>query len=144
MIFDEIQNLKKYKNLIPHFNSIEKIVNTNLTNLKEGSYQVQDGLRYIVSKYTSQKDKPFEVHYDEIDLQIIIEGEEKMEIGKPILEIQKYDKETDCALSSGYTTASLKAATNTFVIFYPNEYHKPGITYSDEKLIKKIIFKIKK
>jgi YhcH/YjgK/YiaL family protein len=144
MIFDRIENLGKYESVIPHYKSIKEILKKDLLNHKEGCYKVEEGLSYIVSKYETLKEKPFEVHHEKIDLQIVISGEEKMELGKPTLEIQSYDSEGDCALSEGHSTSTIYSTNENFALFYPFEYHKPGISINEDILIKKIIFKIKK
>ena len=143
MIFDKIENINRYEKSIPYYEEIIEIINQNIESKSIGEYKVNDELRYIISQYESIRDKPFEVHKNEIDLQIILNGNEKMEIGNPVEIIQKYDKIGDCALAIGVPIASVNARVNDFVLFSIGEYHKPGIMIEEKQTIKKIIFKIK-
>lgn len=143
MIFDNIRNINKYKVIIPHYNEIIELLEKDLKNVELGEYKVNNNLRYIISKYNGEREKPFEVHKNEIDLQIILSGKEKMEVGNPTKELQKYDIKSDCALSLGNTSASIFVRKNDFVLFFREEYHKPGILIDESITIKKVIFKIK-
>lgn len=143
MIFDKIENISRYEKSIPYYEEIIEIINQNIDSKEIGEYKVNDELRYVISQYESVRDKPFEVHKNEIDLQLMLSGIEKMEIGNPTEIIQEYDRIGDCALAIGETTVSVNAGVNDFVLFPIGEYHKPGIMIKEIKTIKKIIFKIK-
>jgi YhcH/YjgK/YiaL family protein len=86
----------------------------------------------------------WESHRKYIDLQLVITGEEKM--GKypfPKLTVTNpYDESKDLANYSGdgeiYTVPA-----GTFMIFFPADAHRPNITPGGNKVIKKIVIKVK-
>jgi biofilm protein TabA len=119
----------------------------NLATLPTGRHVIDgDNVFAIVSEGPSKDyDKTaFESHKNYIDLQFVISGEENM--GKaPLTDItldKPYNEKNDIMFYTGegkiYTVAQ-----NGFLIFFPSDAHRPNITPGGNKVVKKIVVKIR-
>jgi YhcH/YjgK/YiaL family protein len=87
-----------------------------------------------------------EAHKKFIDLHYCIWGGEKIEWAPTkLLTIQKeYDHKTDATLyNPSKTVDSIIVAAGKFAIFFPDEAHMPKIYNDTNKLVKKVVIKIK-
>ncbi|MBC7889533.1 MAG: YhcH/YjgK/YiaL family protein [Ferruginibacter sp.] len=119
----------------------------NLDSLPKGKYPI-DGDN-VTASVTEDPTKDFEntgweSHRKFIDVQCIISGEEKMGV-YPITEsvvIKEYDDKKDVA---NYTTPGkfYIAGPGMFFIFFPSDAHRPNITPGGNKLVKKIVIKVR-
>ncbi len=150
MIFDTIENLKKYKN-IPQQDAIIKFLQeTNISTLSEGDIEIKGKdlyvkvLRYVPKDVTENN---FEIHKTYTDVQIIMNGEEKMQIVNPkyLQEINRYSEESDFQFFSAQEYISdIVVRENEFVVFFPGEPHKPGCNYQQRNQpVMKLVFKVK-
>jgi YhcH/YjgK/YiaL family protein len=150
MIIDTIKNAGKYTSLHPLFaKAFEYLRENNLENLPDGTVEISDGLKAIISnkpgktKQTSLE--KFECHQQNIDIQVCVKGKET--IGWKPLENSTtpktdYNAEKDVQFFSEEPETFFELHDQQFVIFYPEDVHAPMI--GDEKeLIKKIVFKVK-
>ncbi len=143
MIKDKLSNLNRYGN---KFHEITDYIHkVNLNELLIGKYIISDKCFVIVNVY---KTVPFnnilENHHRYIDLQIVQKGIEQVYFSDvDLLSLsQSYNSEEDFELFNG-EDSSLVLREGEFIILYPGEAHKPGVTFnnlSDE--VQKIVFKI--
>lgn len=120
----------------------------NLQTIAKGKYPI-DGDNVFAS-VTEDPSKDFdktnwESHRKYIDLQCVVVGEEKM--GKwPVAEVttttKPYDETKDVA---NYTAPGkfYNIPAGTFIIFFPGEAHRPNITPGGNKVVKKIVIKVR-
>jgi biofilm protein TabA len=120
----------------------------DLKTLAKGKYSV-DGDNVFVS-VTEDPSKDFEKtnwesHRKYIDVQCVITGDEKM--GKwAVSEVTSITKPYDEAKDVANYTAPGKfhvVKAGTFIIFFPGEAHRPNITPGGNKVVKKIVVKVK-
>jgi biofilm protein TabA len=120
----------------------------DLKTLAKGKYPV-DGDNVFVS-VTEDPGKDFEKtnwesHRKYIDVQCIITGDEKM--GKwPVAEATTITKPYDEAKDVANYTAPGKfhvVHAGSFIIFFPGEAHRPNITPGGNKVVKKIVVKVR-
>ncbi len=121
--------------------------NHNLDSLPKGKYPV-DGDN-VTASVTEDPSKDFEKtnwesHRKFIDIQCIISGEEKMGIC-PISKAtvtKEYDDKKDVA---NYTADGkfYVGGKGTFFIFFPSDAHRPNITPGGNKVVKKIVIKVR-
>lgn len=119
----------------------------NLDSLPKGKYPI-DGDN-VTASVTEDPSKDFEKtnwesHRKFIDIQCIISGEEKMGV-YPVAEAQvtkEYDEKKDVA---NYTAPGkfYVGRPGTFFIFFPSDAHRPNITPGGNKLVKKIVIKVR-
>jgi len=150
MIFDAIENLKKYAN-IPQQDAILKFLQeTDVLRLSEGDIEIKGKDLYVkVLRYVPKDaaENNFETHKIYTDVQMIINGEEKMQVvnTKYLQEITGYNKESDFQFFSAQKYISdIVVRENEFVVFFPGEPHKPGCNYQQrDKPVLKLVFKVK-
>ena len=119
----------------------------NLQTLEKGKYPI-DGDNVFAS-VTEDPSKDFdktnwESHRKYIDLQCIITGEEKMGV-YPVSKAtvsKEYDEKKDVANYSAEGKFYVGTA-GTFFIFFPSDAHRPNITPGGNKIVKKIVIKVR-
>ncbi|MGC4100805.1 NanQ anomerase/TabA/YiaL family protein [Ferruginibacter sp.] len=119
----------------------------DLVTLAKGKYPI-DGDNVFAS-ITEDPSKDFdkttwESHRKYIDLQYIITGEEKMGVW-PVAKatvIKEYDDKKDVA---NYTAEGkfYVGTPTTFFLFFPTDAHRPNITPGGNKVVKKLVIKIR-
>jgi YhcH/YjgK/YiaL family protein len=86
----------------------------------------------------------FESHKNYIDLQYVITGEENM--GRTRVESLTVDKAYNDKADIAYYKGDGKIYTvpqNSFLLFFPGEAHRPNITPGGNKVVKKVVIKIR-
>ena len=148
MIIDDLKNAKNYyglsKNLEKAFKFLE---NNDLKNFKEGIFKIEgDDIYMNVQAYETKpiEEGKWEAHKKYIDIQYMIEGEEKFgfcNIDK--LQIKTpYNEEKDVYFLDGDAGEFVTAKAGEFLIFYPQDAHMPCLSVKESKKIKKTIVKI--
>ena len=148
MIIDSLENADKYFSLNPFFAAAFAWVRSqDLNNLADGTYQIQEGLKAIMSakggKTAAESLEKFECHQKAIDIQLCISGTET--IGwKPISKCKnfkaEYNPEKDVTFYDETPDMYFQLTDNQFGIFFPEDVHAPMI---GEGLIKKLVVKVK-
>ena len=148
MIFDNLENLNLYTGVIPQLKDIIELINSGNMEYTKGSYTTDiKGVRYNVAEYLSkdQDEAPeFEFHKKEIDLQIMVEGEEIIDGASrdATRYTEEYNKDTDCSMVETIENNFVHLVKDMFVIYLTGEPHKPGLAVENPSPVKKIIFKI--
>lgn len=147
MIFDDIQGLRKYTNLIPQVDKIIDILNSGeLDGLPAGSYPTdRDDLRFMVNEYipSMENDKKHEYHGKEIDVQVMVKGIEKCTYSTIPGDTNPIDyTKGDIAFSAVEPDEECILSEDKVVIYFPGELHKPGIGIIEGALNRKIVFKV--
>lgn len=143
MIYDKLEKITTYSALFSEL--VEYIKKTNLNTLPIGKNEISDTLFVLVNEYkTSIADTDIlENHAKFIDVQVILSGEERVAVSHSYSEITKeYDQEADYELVRA-NGQLFRFAEKYFMIFYPGEYHRPGISVKEPALVKKLVFKVK-
>ncbi|MBI5073761.1 MAG: YhcH/YjgK/YiaL family protein [Nitrospirae bacterium] len=149
MIHDSLINLGMYLSLHPHFADVLAFLKkheNNLSDLIPGSYGINNNGAYAsVSEYESKpvSEGFLEYHRKFIDIQIMIEGREKIGIArKERCRDQGYEEEKDMGKLEGNSDFITMDRT-CFAIFFPQDAHMPQISCSDQrKKVKKVVFKV--
>lgn len=121
--------------------------NTNLVELSTGKHVIDGDNVYALVTEAPTKDyekTAFESHRRYIDLQYVITGEENM--AKAPLSSVVVSKPYDEAADIAYYTGEGKTYTvpaGTFMLFFPTEAHRPNITPGGNKVVKKIVVKVR-
>ncbi|HZX73778.1 MAG TPA: YhcH/YjgK/YiaL family protein [Cyclobacteriaceae bacterium] len=120
---------------------------TNLQTVAVGRVAIDGDNVYAIITEAPSKDydkTAFESHKNYIDLQFVISGEENM--GKATLESLKLDKPYVERNDIMYYTGEGKIYTipqNNFFLFFPTDAHRPNITPGGNKVVKKVVIKIR-
>jgi YhcH/YjgK/YiaL family protein len=122
---------------------------SDLTKLSVKRYDIDgDNLYAIVSEALTknEEDTRFEAHRKYIDIQHVINGAEQMSV-TPLAdkkdELVPYDSAKDVEFMTVNTTASYEATPDKFFIFFPGDIHRPSVKIGDNKIVRKVVVKVK-
>lgn len=146
MILDNIENFNKYICLNNNFKKIsDYLAEHDLLNMQTGCYEIDGRNLYVnIDEYETKDSSIPEAHRQYIDVQIVLDGHEKIgyanvNCGKSEID---YNAEKDIEFLSA-DCEYLKAYKGRFFIFYPQDIHQPCITDEEKSKVKKAVFKIK-
>lgn len=149
MIIDSLHNASKYFSLHPSFaKAFEYISKTDLHAIEPGKYEIdEDRLKATVFQKkgmtVEESTSKFECHNKFIDIQLCIDGVEKMG-WKPrqncVTEKAPYNEEKDVLFYTDAPDMFFELNKGQFAIFFPTDVHAPMI--SDQE-IKKMVIKVK-
>lgn len=148
MIIDSILNAPQYHGLGKRMEIALKYMQTALfENMKPGRYEILgDDLFVLVHEYQSKcpNDTEWEAHKVYCDIQLVVNGVEQ--IGYANLHqmalVKEYDSEDDCAYFCGEGSV-LRFDAGMFMIFFPEDAHRPGMMLNEPQAVKKIVIKVK-
>ncbi|MCK4982844.1 MAG: YhcH/YjgK/YiaL family protein [Victivallaceae bacterium] len=118
-------------------------------SIPDGEYEVQ-GRDIFAKVMTCQTfpapERKFEAHKKYIDVQVILEGKERMDVSiDQELEVtDEYDKDSDFIMfksDDGYSSLMMKPGK--FVIFFPDDIHRPNCNVNGTNTVRKICMKVK-
>ena len=148
MILDNINNFLKYaRSSESSLLAYDFIMNFKKKELPVGRYELDGDRCYaLVQEYETapESEKDFESHRCYIDLQYIIEGCEEMywQQTNSLEEKIPYNEETDAAFYSGSVSCRFQVRADEFVVFYPQDGHKPGCCVQFPEKVRKIVIKM--
>ena len=147
MILSNLQNTERIEQLHPLFKEVFDYVKSHdLLHTECGRIELKGDDLFInnVNPTLIPAEKQvLELHRDYIDIQILLEGKERMgwkAIEDLKEEVQPYDKEKDCALYSDRPTTYVDLEPGQFTIFFPEDPHAPII---GEGKVRKLIAKVR-
>ncbi|MBQ8371432.1 MAG: YhcH/YjgK/YiaL family protein [Clostridia bacterium] len=151
MIHDKIENLLFWADRIPslHRALLESKALTEKEFLIGKTIIDGEDIYASSSAYTTEprEVRRFENHRRYADIQMLIEGEEYIDVCFPNSPLPEhtYSAESDIEfldLSEKYTTVTLKAGE--FLLLFPGEWHRPCVSVGKEQCeCQKIVTKIK-
>ncbi len=150
MIGDRFEYLSQYPQLTKISVLItEYLQSVDIEEFNIGKFRIINGLYAIHTEYDTirKRESVSETHDNFYDLVIILSGEEKIYIDSRNECKQKraYDAENDITLYQGKCERiTVKLRSGYFVLFGPNDVHRPYCHLKSKSHIKKITFKIAK
>ena len=145
MIFDKIENLKRYGALLPNIDKVAEFI-------EKGNYDFGGGIQHLdgdalyVSPFEGvgkeRHEARLEAHRKYIDLQLLISGSE--EIGWSPLslchqEVAPYSQEKDIVFYKDPVRDFLKLSPGYFAVFFPEDAHAPLVGEEIQKLVFKFL-----
>lgn len=93
----------------------------------------------------NEEDALYESHKDYIDIQHMIKGEEYIGLTRDsnLIVSSSYNKEKDITFYKYDGGEKLLATPENFYVFFPKDIHRPCMKISNNKLVKKIVIKIR-
>ena len=119
----------------------------DLKNLPLGKQELEGQHVFVtVSEYQAKQksDTRYESHRKYIDIQYVITGKELIGIttAEKVAVDEPYNSEKDVAFYK-YEEGNYREATpENFLVFFPEDIHRPSITTGDSTMVKKIVVKI--
>jgi len=146
MICDVLQQLTRYRNVLPHFEAIHAFLNRkDLLELPLQRMDLVPGIYAILSEYQTRPadELRWEAHRRYLDIQYLIWGEERIgySSGPDFQCIEPYDELKDIAFYTGHGY-ELPLGRDYFVILFPGEYHMPGIMTHSPEMVRKVVIKV--
>ena len=147
MIFDKLENASKYYLLGKNIEKGLKFLQVNdLKNLKDGKYEIDGNNVYVsIQEYTTKDiaNSNWEVHKKYTDIQYIISGKEKIGFSRieKTAPITNYDEEKDIYFLEGDGNY-LIAEEGDFLIFTPDDVHRPSLSINTPTNVKKAVVKL--
>lgn len=147
MIKDKLKNAKTYYNLSDNLKKgLEWLERTDLEIIPDGKYEINGQKVYAsVQTYETKIDAKYESHRNYIDIQYMIKGSEKIGVTdlSNCTTCIKYDSERDLEFYDiNCTEEYLELSESQFLIFYPNDAHKPSIAIDKPSIVKKVVVKV--
>ena len=147
MILDQIKNKDLYVKAHPLFEkAFHFIQEYKKKPLEVGEYEIcGEDLFARIMEYDTREDGLFEVHNRYIDIQYIVEGAERIAYGRrddftPL----EYDEEGDFLfLEGGKEKLEFVLSEGEFVVFFPEDAHKPSLDVEETAKVKKVVLKVK-
>jgi YhcH/YjgK/YiaL family protein len=147
MIIDKIENWRIYFKA-PVFNDIFDELKTYNLETKNGTYKNHDNYYFKVMSYdTKLESSIIESHRREVDVQILLSGNEHIKIyNETDVEVKEtYEAESDCQFykNIGQPVTEINLRPGYLAIFFPDDIHHPQFAV-DNKIdtLKKIVIKI--
>ena len=149
---DEVQNKRLAKDIQFCIEYAKKNEN-RILSLVHGSYDVgYNDIKMNIGKYftKSENEKFWESHKKYLDVQIMINGTEKVAINDiRDMKVKSFDEEKDLTILEGNKAFDIVMKTGDVLVFFPNDVHKPEINVSENddsgnirKIVTKVVFKI--
>lgn len=150
MIYGELRELKFYKGISKNLDkAIECIESGAYKTAPEGKNIIDDDNVFFncqTVKTQPVEERFFEGHKKYIDIQIVINGEEKIGYStrSNVVRTTPWNRETDFEKYEGSVDHLFELNGDTFIILFPEEPHMPLIHGEKGPMeIKKAVFKIK-
>ena len=146
MILDSISNTDRYSGLGRVYEALSFLQKTDFTNTAPGRYSLDgDDIYYMVQEYETETERyTAEAHKKYIDIQLLISGEEVIE-WTPLQtekEIIEENEEKDYIFYKCKTERQIFKG-GEFMIFYPEDIHKPCVAVNEPTKCKKVVAKIR-
>lgn len=148
MIYDTLENFGKYFHQGSPLSKALSFAMGFDPSWSDGRYEIEAEKIYaLVSSYETSpaSENGFEVHRKYADVQVVLEGEEKIEISlSPELKfVSEYSDAKDKLLvESPEYAASLVMSRGYFAVIYPFEAHRPNCDLRGKQRVRKIVVKV--
>lgn len=146
MIIDKIDNWHIYFKK-PVFAEIFKELSQYTTATTNGVYQGNGDYYFKVMSYDTKKDSTvIESHRKEVDVQILLSGEEHIKVydAANVVIAHEYDESSDCQFynPTGNPECEINLKPGYMAIFFPDDIHHPQFAVKEVQTIKKIVIKV--
>ena len=145
MIYDKLERIGLYAASIPYLGELaEELKAIDLNTIKAGTYYTKkSSIRYMVQEYMTAEKKQPEVHAEYMDVQILLEGNERFTAFRAIDTLpDSFSKADDIGFLEGECRNHLILSSMDAVIVFPGEPHTPGLADGKPEQVRKIVVKI--
>lgn len=147
MIFDTIENIDRYTTLGYNLGlGLRFLVENSLSSLPLGRTDVDgDQLYVLVQEYDTRpvEQGKWEAHRQYIDIQYMVDGQERMGFANiRNMALGEYIPERDFQSLTGEGNY-VDVFSGAFVIFFPEDAHKPGLAVNNPEPIRKVVLKVR-
>jgi len=164
MVYDKIDNIEIYKGLSPDIYEALKFLQNATPSTPTGVIQLNPRVKAIVSEYETKavNENGYEAHKRYIDIQALLEGEERIAC-QPIewlTQTKPYSEDCDAAFYAAPEVSlhpseesrlpssliplpsNLTLRPRYFAILYPQDGHMPQLSVTTPTKVKKVVVKV--
>ena len=150
MIFDKMSNAGLYLQQFPDMKAIRDFaIRFYKEGLADGTYEL-DGRRLfaMIQSFCSKQQtaqSAYEAHRDYIDVQFVVQGQEKILCaGLDTVDLvrEHYSEGKDIAFYQGDAQQEYVLCEGDFLLLEPQDAHMPGLSVSEDRPVRKIVYKI--
>lgn len=146
MICDQLCNSAVYEVMSPALaKAFQYLKTVNLDNLPGSRYEIDgDNIFAFSSAYETlpAAERKLEAHHDYLDIQYMVAGEESMGyIPTEGLE-EEAPYKPDIVFYNTDQDVLIPAQAGTFMIFFPQDGHRPGCTWKAPSQVTKVVVKV--
>ncbi|MFH1877530.1 MAG: YhcH/YjgK/YiaL family protein [Candidatus Omnitrophota bacterium] len=148
MIYDRISNSELYSKACPRLADAVRFAMETAPGARSARYEMDGASMYAsISEYTPGNGPlhPFEAHRKYIDVQILLEGKERIDITH-LTNFQvkeEYSGEKDILfIHPPEEYSSIILEPGLFAVFYPEDFHRPGRSAGLSGTVRKLVVKI--
>ena len=148
MVVDVIENASLYYGLSERMKTaLEYMQGVVFHDMIPGRYEIEgDDIFMLVLEYQSKSpdETEWEAHREYLDIQVVVCGAEQIGYAntRRMTAEKEYDVEEDCAYFTGQGS-QLRFDVGMFMIFSPEDAHRPGMMLNEPQAVKKIVIKVK-
>jgi YhcH/YjgK/YiaL family protein len=145
MIFDTVDHIDNYKGLGRVYDALRFLAETDFSKLPLGKAELDgDNIYYNVQEYETSPERKIEAHLKYIDVQAVLEGEEIIGVAPIAVEktLKEERPEKDCYIYE-CETQPIVVKAGSFLVLYPNDLHKPGVSVGAPAHCRKVVIKVK-
>lgn len=147
MIFDTLENANRYTGLGHHLpTALKYLQETDLAALPLGRTDIDgDNLYVLVQEYATKSDDlgKWEAHRKYIDIQYMASGSERMGFANlRTMQLGEFEPEKDFQPMTG-SGNFVEVFVGSFVIFFPQDAHMPGLLVNIPEPVRKIVLKVR-
>jgi YhcH/YjgK/YiaL family protein len=145
MIFDTLSHSTLYASITPRLKiAFDYLTSTDLAELPVGRIDLDGNHVYaMVQEYTTKplEEGKWEAHRRYLDVQYMLRGSERIDFALlNSMKLGEYIAEKDFQAMSG-SGNPLNLVEGSFVVFFPQDAHKPGLVVGAPSQVKKIVVK---
>ena len=149
MIYDRLENVRLYFGEGSALGKALSWAQKFDASQGEGRHEIDgDNMYAMVMRYDTKapSEQKFEAHQKYIDVQLLLEGEEIMDVSidEGGVSINGYNGEKDAELwmqADNHCSVVLKPGR--FAVLYPDDKHRPGCHLDGKKSVRKMVIKVK-
>ena len=151
MIYDSVGNIDTYCDPDDAISIAVDFVNNFDTSQPDGRYEVRGDKIFALVQTVATADaseKKFEAHDNHVDVQMVLEGQERHDV--VLLDIENLEIEKDYSVEDDvmfFETpeqfSSIIMKPGMFVVYGPDDGHRPGCSIDSSQTIRKVCVKIK-
>lgn len=145
MILDTIDNLMRYRALLPNIDRVAEFIEKGDFDFVGGIVHI-DGDNLYVSPFEgvgkARHEAKLEAHRKYVDLQFLVAGSEEIGWSPESIchqEVSPYNEEKDIVFYKDPVREFLKLSPGYFAIFFPQDAHAPLIGEDIQKLVFKFL-----
>ncbi len=146
MIYDSLKNADIYYGMNSDLDKAFDIAKTLSASSDTGKTVVNDNLYYMIMEVDTvpEEDKNFETHVHYADFQLILQGDEKVNVIEPskLTKSCEYNAEADCQLYDYKKSDGVCVGEGEFYVVFPHEGHMPTCKNISNS-VKKVVFKVR-